>query len=77
MASTAATAVPPLENSAGDGVTLFRLWVLRAAYLLLAVGLGGMIVPEILSHELTSRGVIASLVSRGDGQDASISPCCS
>lgn len=31
-------------------------------YLLLVIGLGGMIVPEILSHDLTSRGVIASLL---------------
>ena len=31
-------------------------------YLLLVVGLGAMIVPEILSHELTSRGVIPSLL---------------
>lgn len=31
-------------------------------YLLLIVGLGGMIVPEIVSHELASRGVIPSLL---------------
>ena len=31
-------------------------------YLLLVVGLGAMIVPEILSHEPTSRGVIPSLL---------------
>ena len=62
MASTASTLTPPLESAAEGEVTLFRLWVLRGAYLLLVVGLGGMIVPEILSHELTSRGVIASLL---------------
>ena len=62
MASTAATMTPPLESVAEGEVALFRLWVLRAAYLLLVVGLGGMIVPEIISHELTSRGVIASLL---------------
>jgi hypothetical protein len=31
-------------------------------YLLLVVGLGAMIVPEILSHPLASRGVIPSLL---------------
>ena len=61
MASTAAPALPS-EAVAEDGVSLFRLYVLRAMYLVLAVGLGGMIVPEILSHELTSRGVIPSLL---------------
>ena len=62
MASTAATMTPPLGSAAEGEVTLFRLWLLRAAYLLLVVGLGGMIVPEIVSHELASRGVIASLL---------------
>lgn len=61
MASTAAPALPS-EALAEDGVSLFRLYVLRAMYLVLVVGLGGMIVPEILSHELTSRGVIPSLL---------------
>jgi hypothetical protein len=62
MASIAATIPVPLESAAEDGVSFFRLYVLRAAYLLLVVGLGGMIVPEIIGHELTSRGVIPSLL---------------
>jgi hypothetical protein len=45
-----------------DGISLIRLYILRAMYLLLVVGLGAMIVPEILSHEPASRGVIASLL---------------
>ncbi|MGH6706318.1 MAG: hypothetical protein ACREB1_05855 [Sphingomicrobium sp.] len=61
MASTAASAVPTIETAEGE-VSLIRLYVLRAMYLLLVVGLGGMIVPEILSHEPTSRGVIPSLL---------------
>ena len=40
----------------------WRINLLRAAYLLLLVGLGKLIVPEILSHPLNSRGVIASLL---------------
>ena len=62
MASTAESASPPRENGAECEVSLFRLYVLRATYLLLVIGLGAMIVPEILGHELLSRGVIASLL---------------
>jgi hypothetical protein len=62
MASTTASVSLPPELAAEGEVSLFRLYVLRAMYLLLMVGLGAMIVPEILSHELTSRGVIASLL---------------
>jgi hypothetical protein len=61
--STAA-ATPPrtsLPNNTSE-VSLVRLYVLRATYLLLVVGLGAMIVPGILRHELTSRGVIPSLL---------------
>ena len=62
MASTATRAREGSASPPDNEVSLFRLYVLRAAYLLLVVGLGGMIVPEILSHELTSRGVIAALL---------------
>ena len=47
---------------AAEGVSLFRLYVLRAAYALLIVGLGGLIVPQIVSHPITDRGVIAALL---------------
>jgi hypothetical protein len=42
-------------------VPLWRLYVLRAMYLVMAVGLGAMILPEIFDHEMTSRGVLPSL----------------
>lgn len=61
MASIAASDALP-ERAAESEVSLVRLYVLRAAYLLLAVGLGALIVPEIVSHPLVSRGVIASLL---------------
>ena len=64
MASTAASA-PSRPRSSESEVSLFRLYVLRAMYLVLVVGLGAMIVPEILNHELTSRGVIAALLGAG------------
>jgi len=62
MASTAASVSPPPERAAESEVSLARLYVLRAMYLVLAIGLGAMIVPEIVSHPLASRGVIASLL---------------
>lgn len=62
MASTVRSISPAAEGTVDRHVPLWRLYVLRAAYLLLVIGLGAMIVPEILSHELTSRGVIASLL---------------
>ena len=43
-------------------VSLKRLYVLRAMYLLLVVGLGAMNLPEIVSHEPAARGVIPSLL---------------
>jgi hypothetical protein len=62
MASTAAPVSTPREDTADSEVSLVRLYVLRAAYLLLVIGLGGMIVPDVLSHSLISRGVIPSLL---------------
>ena len=61
MTSTLSAASPVAANQAAQ-VSLVRLYVLRATYLLLVVGLGLMIVPQIVSHELTSRGVIAALL---------------
>jgi hypothetical protein len=59
MAATATTAAPDtLENE----VSLVRLYVLRATYLLLVVGLGAMILPPLLSHAPMARGVIPSLL---------------
>ena len=60
MASTASLA--PSSPDSADEVSLTRLYVLRAMFLVLAVGLGAMIVPEILNHEPASRGVIPSLL---------------
>jgi hypothetical protein len=62
MASTSASLSTPAPDTAEHEVSLVRLHILRAAYLLLVVGLGAMIVPEILSHAPMARGVIASLL---------------
>ena len=50
------------QANAIDEVSLTRLHVLRATYLLLVIGLGAMIVPALVAHPLTSRGVIPSLL---------------
>jgi hypothetical protein len=62
MASTAPSASPIRESASAADVSLVRLYVLRATYLLLVVGLGATIVPGILGHTLMSRGVIPSLL---------------
>ena len=45
-----------------DEVSLARLYVLRATYLLLIVGLGAVNLPQLISHDPISRGVIPSLL---------------
>lgn len=62
MASTIAGDAQLGDGAAESGVSLLRLYVMRAMYLVLVAGLGAMIVPEILGHEPTSRGVIPSLL---------------
>ena len=61
MASTAAS----ISHSAGtDGeLSPFRLYVLRAIYLLIGLGEGSQVAPGLFSHEPTARGVIASLLA--------------
>src|SRR5476649_285304 len=59
MTATASTAAPEAVESE---VSLARLYVLRATYLLLVVGLGAMILPPLLSHAPMARGVIPSLL---------------
>jgi hypothetical protein len=62
MASIASSASPPGTNSAENEVSLARLYVLRATYLLLVVGLGVTIVPPLVDHAPMARGVIPSLL---------------
>lgn len=62
MASTDASATTAALAGAGDDVSLARLYVLRAAYLLLVIGLGAMIAPSLLRHDPMARGVIPSLL---------------
>jgi len=57
--SVAAETPPP---NITQEVSLMRIYVLRATYLLLVIGLGAMIVPDVVSHPVISRGVIPSLL---------------
>ena len=57
MASTASH-LPPARFE----VSLLRLYVLRATYLLLMAGIGAMMLPPLLLHEPSARGVIPSLI---------------
>jgi hypothetical protein len=62
MASIAPSAPARHGDIAEPAVSLRRLYILRAGYALLVVGLGAMMLPEIQSHEITSRGVIPALL---------------
>ena len=62
MAPSAPSGDPRSDAGAEPGLSLVRLYILRAMYVVLVIGLGAMIVPEIASHPLTSRGVIPSLL---------------
>lgn len=50
------------RQNASHDVSLTRLYILRATYLLIVVGLGAMIVPSLIAHPLINRGVIPSLL---------------
>lgn len=47
---------------ADNDVSLVRLYMLRAMYLLLVCGLGATIVPSLVAHDPAARGVIPSLL---------------
>ncbi len=44
-------------------VSVFRLYLLRALYLLIAVGLGPTIWPQVIHHPLTMHGSTSSLLA--------------
>ena len=62
MATTDASASRPGTNSIEGEVSVARLYVLRATYLLLVVGLGALIGPPLINHAPMARGVIPSLL---------------
>ncbi|MEP6810397.1 MAG: hypothetical protein ABI992_09155 [Chthoniobacterales bacterium] len=61
--TTTTASVPTLSPSPDHReVSRLRLYVLRGTYLLLVIGLGGMILPQLIGHEPMARGVIPSLL---------------
>src|SRR5690242_19565785 len=62
MASNAATVSPADTVPTDSGVSLTRLYVMRALYLLLVIGGGIQFLPQLISHEPTARGVIPSML---------------
>jgi hypothetical protein len=61
MTATASTDAPDTVERERE-ISLVRLYVLRATYLLLVIGLGAMVLPPLLSHAPMARGVIPSLL---------------
>ena len=57
-ATVSPAAPPPIENE----VSLARLYVLRAMYLLVVIGGGILFLPQLIGHEPTARGVIPSML---------------
>lgn len=62
MNTAAVPAATSIPQAAAAEVSLLRLYVLRAIYLMLVVGLGNLILPPIFSHDPMSRGVVQSLL---------------
>lgn len=62
MASTATRIDGAAWRSGTGQVSLIRLYVLRAGYLVLAVGLAAVNLPELVAHQPMARGVIPSLL---------------
>ena len=63
MASTAAPVAAPARERDGGELSLARLYVLRAIYLLIAVGEGSIVIPALIYHQPAARGVIPSLLA--------------
>ena len=63
MTSTAVTVSPDTPAPAESEVSLARLYVLRAMYLVLVIGGGIAFLPQLFGHEPTARGVIPSMLA--------------
>jgi hypothetical protein len=59
-----ASPVSPVAPAPIEGeVSLARLYVLRAMYLVLVIGGGIVFLPQLIGHEPTARGVIPSMLA--------------
>ena len=62
MASSAAIVSPTAPAPVKSEVSLVRLYVLRAMYLLLVIGGAVFFLPQLIGHEPMARGVIPSML---------------
>ena len=62
MTLNAATVSPSAAAPIESEVSLARLYVMRALYLLLVIGGGIQFLPQLIGHEPTARGVIPSML---------------
>ena len=62
MTSTADPVAQMAPASVESEVSLVRLYVMRAMYLVMVIGGGIVFVPQLFGHEPTARGVIASML---------------
>jgi hypothetical protein len=62
MTLNAATVSPPAAVAIEGEVSLARLFLLRAMYLLLVFGGAIVFLPQLIGHEPTARGVIPSML---------------
>src|SRR5581483_3850003 len=62
MTSTIATDLKAITGPVRSEVSLARLYVMRAMYLLLVIGGAIEFLPQLISHEPTARGVIPSML---------------
>ena len=63
MTLHSATVLPSLGASMESEVSLVRLYVLRAMYLLLVIGGALVFLPQLIGHDPTARGVIPIMLS--------------
>jgi hypothetical protein len=63
MTSIAASVSPAAPAPVESEVSLARLYVLRAMYLVLVIGGGIEFLPQLIGHEPTARGVIPSMLA--------------
>ena len=63
MTLHAATISPSRAASTENEVSLARLYVLRAMYLLLVIGGALVFLPQLIGHDPTARGVIPSMLA--------------
>lgn len=63
MTSIAAEVSPASPATVGSEVSLVRLYVLRAMYLMLVIGGGVAFLPQLIGHEPTARGIIPSMLA--------------